>query len=239
MQVSFAILQWMEAVKKGCILLQWLSAVRCISHKHTLLCRQVLERYSKGGGAALSASAACWKDSGIWRTMHLTEFFALVCSYSVTCSPNSSIPIQFVYKRAIMNVQNNCFGNIVDILVHKHSIKFCTLGFKILFLLIKNAHRHCSKLLSQQNKQCCHGYFLYQEIFRPSDIFGKPFIQGIMNLYSLVFFISEFTLWSLPGWSRFCCSVQCFPQLLRQCCHADFCVTLWRNIQYDCLGIII
>lgn len=54
------------------------------------------------------------------------------------------------------------------------------MGFKILFLLVKSAHRHCSKLLSilnQQNKQCCHGYFLYQEIFHPSGIFGKPFIH--------------------------------------------------------------
>lgn len=61
MQVSFVILQLMEAVKKGCILLQRLSAVRCISHKCTLLCRQALERYSKGGSAALSVSAAVGK----------------------------------------------------------------------------------------------------------------------------------------------------------------------------------
>jgi len=49
----------MEAVKKECILLQWLSAVRCISHKGTLLCRQALERYSKGGSAALSVYQQC------------------------------------------------------------------------------------------------------------------------------------------------------------------------------------
>lgn len=74
--------------------------------------------------------------------------------------------------------------------ISKHSIKFCTLGFKILFLLIKNARNHSSKLfsiLSQQNKQYCHGYFLYQEIFHPSDIFGKPFIPGHYKRLQFVF----------------------------------------------------
>lgn len=109
--------QLMEAVKKECILLQWLSAVRCISYKRTSLCRQALKGTIRGE-VQHYLSAACWKDSGIWRTIHLTEFFALVCSHSVTRSPNSSVPIQFVYKCAVVNVHSNCFGKIVDILVH-------------------------------------------------------------------------------------------------------------------------
>ncbi|KAM4667682.1 protein zwilch homolog [Amazona ochrocephala] len=44
-QVSYLIPRLMQASKKKCTLLQWSSAVRCISDKCMFLCRQALERY--------------------------------------------------------------------------------------------------------------------------------------------------------------------------------------------------
>lgn len=110
-QVSSLILQLMEALKNECILLQWLSAIRCISCKCRVLYRLALERSVKG-------KVQCYLcPSNVFRTraVPLTQLFASVCLEHDIRSHNSFVHVWSVYKCAIMNVQDNYCKNIGDI----------------------------------------------------------------------------------------------------------------------------